>query len=223
MISLKNVFLAYNKDYYALYDINLEINAGARLALVGTEGSGKTSLLRAIAGLEPNLTGELYIKNIPIKKLDFAYDIALAYLSSKPVFLEHKTVSANLEYILALRNKQKAVFDNEIKEALTKFGIFHLVDKRVDVLSDTERKLVQIARAGLRKLDVLLVDNGFEHSSKADAELIISALKLLAKPKEIAVVIGTEKPEMVSELVKETKYMRSGSMYNTKEQADEQH
>ena len=57
MIRLQNVFLAYNKEYYALYDINLTFQKGDRVALIGEEGSGKTAVLRLIAGLEKNQKG----------------------------------------------------------------------------------------------------------------------------------------------------------------------
>ena len=80
MIKIENLFLAYNKEYYALYDINLEFQKGDKVALVGEEGSGKTSLLRAVAGLEKIAKGNILINNVPVQKIDFAHDISVGYV-----------------------------------------------------------------------------------------------------------------------------------------------
>ena len=52
MLSIKNLYLKYTKEYYALNDINLDVAVGESVALVGEQNSGKTSLLRVIAKLE---------------------------------------------------------------------------------------------------------------------------------------------------------------------------
>ena len=72
MIRISNLFLRYVRQYYALYDINLEIAQGERVAFIGKKESGKTSLLRILLKLEKAQKGEVYIKNIPLKKLNFA-------------------------------------------------------------------------------------------------------------------------------------------------------
>ena len=212
MITLSNVFLAYNKDYFALYDINLSLKKGERIGLIGAEGSGRTSLLRAIAGLEPNVKGELYLNDISIKKVNFATDLNLAYISSKPVFIERKNVYDNLKYILSQRNKDKTVWQDIIDKTLDKFGITHLRERRVDILTDAERKIVQMARASMRNIDILLVDDGFEQLSKDDATLVLGKLKLLMERKETTVIIATDMPEAIKKLVTDMKYITLGSL-----------
>ena len=86
MIEIKNLYLKYIREYYALYDINIKIQKGESVALVGNEGSGKTTLLRVLAKLEKFDKGEVYIKDISLKKLDFRTDISLGYISYAPVF-----------------------------------------------------------------------------------------------------------------------------------------
>ena len=212
MITLSNVFLAYNKDYFALYDINLSLKKGERIGLIGAEGSGRTSLLRAIAGLEPNVKGELYLNDISIKKVNFATDLNLAYISSKPVLIERKNVYDNLKYILSQRNKDKTVWQDIIDKTLDKFGITHLRERRVDILTDAERKIVQMARASMRNIDILLVDDGFEQLSKDDATLVLGKLKLLMERKETTVIIATDMPEAIKKLVTDMKYITLGSL-----------
>ena len=64
MIEIKNLYLKYIREYYALCDINLKVQKGESLALIGDEGSGKTTLLRVLAKLEKYDRGEIYLKEI---------------------------------------------------------------------------------------------------------------------------------------------------------------
>jgi len=212
MITLTNVFLAYSKEFFALYDINLTLKKGDRLGIIGNEGSGRTSLLRAIAGLEPNASGELYIKDIAIKKVDFSTDVSLAFLSSKPVFMERKSVYENLSYIAAGRIKDRDACAKLVNDTLIRFGILSLSGTRVDILTDAERKVVQIARAGLRDLDILLVDNGFEHLSPEDSALVLTKMKILTTNKDLTLIIATALPKALKGLVTDTKHMTFGSL-----------
>ena len=85
MIEIKKLYLKYIREYYALYDINLKIEHGESVGLIGEEGSGKTTLLRVLAKLEKFDKGEVYIKDINVKKINFKDDISLGYISTKPV------------------------------------------------------------------------------------------------------------------------------------------
>ena len=90
MISVKNVCLKFTKEFYALYDVSFDIQKGESVALLGGEDSGKTSMLRVLCKLEDINSGEIYIKGIPLKKLDFKNDISMGYFPQTPVFMERK-------------------------------------------------------------------------------------------------------------------------------------
>ncbi len=76
MLRIKNLYLRYTREFYALYNINLEIADNERVAFVGEDESGKTSLLRIISKLEKLTKGEVYIRDIPIEKLDYKTDLS---------------------------------------------------------------------------------------------------------------------------------------------------
>ena len=76
MLSIKHLFLKYTREFYALYDINIEVEDGESVALVGQDDSGKTSLLRVIAKFEKPTTGVVYLKDRPLKKVNFRSDIS---------------------------------------------------------------------------------------------------------------------------------------------------
>ena len=80
MLRIKNLYLRYTREFYALYNINLEIADNERVAFVGEDESGKTSLLRIISKLEKLTKGEVYIRDIPIEKLDYKTDLSAGYI-----------------------------------------------------------------------------------------------------------------------------------------------
>lgn len=64
-------------------------------------------MLRVLCKLEDFNSGEIYIKGIPLKKLDFKNDISMGYFPQTPVFMERKTVKENLEFVLKDRGFTK--------------------------------------------------------------------------------------------------------------------
>jgi len=192
MIELKNVYLGYNKEYYALFDISLKIENGERIALVGEQGSGKTAFLRLIAGLDKQQKGEIYIDNTPVQKVDFAHDVSLGYLSSKAIFFENRTVYKNLAWALKIRGVDKKLWEKQIMQVLTDFGITQLKEARVGTLCRSDRRLVQIARLALRPLDILLCDDiEMNTDSKTFGKLNEAIKKLIDKDKKDKIVIIT--------------------------------
>jgi len=216
MIELKNVYLGYNKEYYALFDINLKIENGERIALIGEEGSGKTALLRLIAGLDKQQKGEAYIDNKPICKVDFANDVSLGYISSKAVFFENKSVYKNLAWVLKIRGVDKKLWDKQIMQVLDEFGIIPLKDARVGTLCRSDRRLVQIARLALRPLDILLCDDIEMNADRKTFDKLNDALKkLIEKDKKDKIVILTcNSAKGCKELVNKKIKIVSGSLEN---------
>ena len=107
MLVVSNVYLKYTKEYNTLNNINLTIDDNEHILLFGEKESGKSSLIRVIAGLEKVTSGDVLIKNIEIDKLDLKNDISLGYLSALGSFFERQTVQKNLEYVLYLINYLK--------------------------------------------------------------------------------------------------------------------
>lgn len=181
MIELKNVSLSYNKEYYALYNINLSIQKGECVAVVGLSGSGKSSLLRVIAGLDKPVQGEILINKTPLEEVDFISQVSVGFLSSKPVFFENKTVYNNLAWALKIRKIDKQSWEAKIDEALSALNILELKNKKINKLTKTDRKLVQIARLMLRPLDILLCDDIGINPEEENFEILFDAFKNLIK------------------------------------------
>lgn len=86
-----------------MFDINLKIEENEKISFVGSEDSGKTSLIRILSKLENFTSGEVYVNQTPLKKVNFKSDLSVGYLPVNPIFLKKKTVEQNLKYILKSR------------------------------------------------------------------------------------------------------------------------
>ena len=214
MIKIKNMYLAYNKEYYALYDINLDINKGDRIALIGPNGSGKTTLLRTIAGLEKITKGDVLINDVPVEKVDFAHDISMGYVSRKPMFFENKSVKKNLEWALKLRNVDKGEWQVHIDRVLNIFDIQKLKNERVSTLCRSDKRMVQLARLALRPLDILLIDELDLDKDNAFKSVITDGLDQLVKQDSAdkTIIMVCDEGARVPEFINKKVYLKLGSI-----------
>lgn len=212
MIEIKNLYLKYIREYYALYDINIKIQKGESVALVGNEGSGKTTLLRVIAKLEKFDKGEVYIKDISLKKLDFKTDISLGYIPFAPVFLENKTVYENLKYVLSSRKVKPVDIESKINTCLIEFGLEKYRNTKAKDLTLFEKYVISIARLTLRPLDIVLVDDIFESLDDEQKNYIVSLIKKLFIDKKVTTLVATNDEELPKKVCKRTIHFTNGSI-----------
>jgi molybdate transport system ATP-binding protein len=141
-------------------DAALELPGQGVTALFGQSGSGKTTILRAVAGLERHAGGYLSVNGAVWQ--DDARGIyvpthqrALGYVFQEASLFSHLSVRGNLEFVLKRAGgKDGALFDH----VLALLGIAHLLDRRTPDLSGGERQRVAIARALLARPAILLMD-----------------------------------------------------------------
>ena len=214
MVKIENLFVAYNKEYYALYDINLEFSKGDIVAFVGPEGSGKTTLLRTIAGLEKITKGNVFINGVPVSKIDFAHDISLGYISRKPVLFEGKSVKKNLEWALKVRDVDKKEWEVQIERVLNMFDLQKIKNERVSTLCRSDKRLVQLARLALRPLDILLMDELDLDKDNAFRSTIAEGIKILMdqEPKDKLVVMVCDINAPCPDFVTKKVYLKLGSV-----------
>ena len=211
MLSIKNLYLKYTKEYYALNDINLDVAVGESVALVGEENSGKTSLLRVIAKLEGFDSGEIYINKIPIKKIDFKTDINVGYVPYCPVFLENKTVYENFKYILNKKGVKPAEAEKMINNAIIEYSIEKLRDVKVKNIRKEDKYILSLIRLSFRPIDLLLVDNIFDEISDVYIEAILSLIKRLKKS-DTTLILACTRPELADKISKREIYFENGEI-----------
>lgn len=216
MLSIKHLFLKYTREFYALYDINLEVADGEKVAFVGADNSGKTSLLRIISKLEKPTKGEVYIKDRPLKKVNYRSDISAGYVPASPVFLENKTVYENFKYILNERKISPAEIESKINEAVIEFSLEKIKDEKISNLSVEEKYILSLIRLSFRKLDFLMIDNIFENLSDFYIEVIEEILEKLVQPSTTLIVATTDE-KIADRFCKRKIYFKSGSVVSANE------
>ena len=211
MVEVKNLFLKYTREYYALYDINLNIEDGEAVAFVGEDESGKTSLLRVLAKLEKATKGEVYIRDIPLEKVNFRTDLQAGYVPATPVFLEKKSVYENFKYILKGWGLTESEIENKINNVIIEFAIEKIKDTKIKDLSLEDKYVLSLIRLSLRELDLLMVDNIFDKLSEATMEVVVDLIKKL-KTKKTTLIVATTKPEIAQKFAKKMIYFKNGSI-----------
>ncbi len=212
MILVKNLKLKFTKEFYALYDINLNIKKGESVALLGEKNSGKTTLIRTLCKLEKDYTGEIYIKDIPLKKIDFSVDIEMGYVPVSPIFLDKKTVYENLKYVLKCRKISTAQIEEKINNLLIEFNIEKLKDEKINKLTLFQKYLVSLARLSLRNLELVLIDNIFEELNNNEKETIIEIIKKYYLQNKTTLVIATSSNDIAKSLTKRIIKFKLGSI-----------
>lgn len=218
MIRIKNLFLRYTREFYALYDININIASGESIAFVGEDESGKTSLLRVLAKLEKMTKGEVYIKDIPIEKLNYKTDINAGYVPATPVFLEKKSVYENFKYILKGWEYSDKEIESKINNTIIEYSLEKIKDTKLKDLTLEEKYVLSLIRLTLRgNLELLMIDNIFDKLSEPTKEVVFSLIKQL-KTKNTTLIVATTKEEVANVLCKRKIYFKYGSIVDKLEE-----
>lgn len=159
MLKLDNINLYYGV-IHALKDISLEVKQGEIVTLIGANGSGKTSTLRAISGLQPLKSGTVTFKGSPLNKIP-AHKIVSLGLSHVPegrrVFPE-LSVMENLELGAYLR-KDKSEIKKDMEMVFKKFPRLKEREKQAaGTLSGGEQQMLAIGRALMNRPEMLILD-----------------------------------------------------------------
>jgi len=159
VLKLDNINLYYGV-IHALKNISLEVEQGEIVTLIGANGAGKTSTLRAISGLEPIKSGNITFKGSPLNKVPSNKIVSLG-LSHVPegrrVFPE-LTVMENLELGAYLR-KDKAGIKQDLEIVFSKFPRLKEREKQAaGTLSGGEQQMLAIGRALMNRPEMLLLD-----------------------------------------------------------------
>ena len=156
IVELENVNKLYGKNH-VVKEINLKVNEGEFLTLLGSSGCGKTTTLRMIAGFEEPTTGTIKVEGESIEEKE-PYERNVNTVFQSYALFPHKTIYDNIAYGL----KMKKVPKNEIKERVTEMmSLVQLegFEKRYpNQLSGGQRQRVAIARALINRPRVLLLD-----------------------------------------------------------------
>ena len=148
-------------------DVDLEILKGELAVLVGPSGCGKSTMLRLLAGLEEVSSGEIYIGERKVTRVQ-PKDRNISMVFQNYALYPHMTVRQNIAFGLKLRKTPKPEIEAATTEAARILGLEELLDRRPRELSGGQRQRVAMGRAIVRDPAVFLMD---EPLSNLDAKL----------------------------------------------------
>jgi putative ABC transport system ATP-binding protein len=169
---------------HALRDVNLRIEKGEYLSIMGPSGSGKSTLLNLIALLDRPSGGDYLLNGADVTGLD---DDALARVRRENfgfVFqffhlIPRLTAAENIEVPLILAGLERRQRQERVQETLAAYGLIDRADHRPDQLSGGQRQRVAIARATIMRPAVILADEPTGNLDQATGRQVINLLEAL--------------------------------------------
>jgi sn-glycerol 3-phosphate transport system ATP-binding protein/multiple sugar transport system ATP-binding protein len=148
-------------------ELDLTVEQGEFVVLLGESGCGKSTVLRMIAGLEDASEGRIFINGKEVTNLaPMARDIAMVFQNY--ALYPHMDVAQNMSFALDLAGKPRAEIETRVNQAAEVLNITHLLKRKPKELSGGQRQRVAIGRCIVREPAVFLFD---EPLSNLDAKL----------------------------------------------------
>ena len=220
IVEVKNLKKQYG-DNVILKNINLYIDKGEVVSLIGPSGSGKSTILRCIADLESITSGEILIEgnNLTDKNVDKKIKKEML-LKTGMVFqtfnlFPHMSVRNNIVRTLKLvKNMNTEKAESIVKEMLSLVGLSDKINNYPNELSGGQKQRVAIARALALHPDIMLFD---EPTSALDPELVKEVLDIIRKLKsqKITMLIVSHEMNFVREISDRVIIMEKGEILET--------
>lgn len=183
MLELRNLCAAYGESI-VLRDINLSVSEGQLVTVMGSNGVGKSTLLKTIMGTLKAHSGEVLWKEKPLQKLQSweRSQLGLAYVPQGRDIFPYLTVHENLILGLEARGEKKAHIKNRSEEMYETFPALTTIKKRKGGdLSGGQQQILALARVLLTKPELLILDEPSEGIQPSIVQQISDALGLIKK------------------------------------------
>lgn len=185
VIKFKDVNFSYTKDKQVLYDFNLQVKAGQKVALVGSTGSGKTTVVNLLMRFYDVDSGEILIDDVNIKEIDCATLRKNTAIVLQDTVLFADTIKNNLKY------SNEAATDEQMYAAAVMSNCDTMINKmplKYDTelmaegenISQGQRQLLSIARAFLAQPKILILDEATSNvDTRTEKHIQDAMLKLM--------------------------------------------
>ena len=195
-------------------EVDIRLPSQGITAVFGASGSGKTSLLRCVAGLERPAQGFVRMEGQIWQDADVflpTWRRPLGYVFQEASLFEHLMVKGNLQFGLR-RSKQQEAGQKHLQQAIELLGIEHLLERRVQELSGGERQRVAIASALALQPRVLLLDEPLAALDVARRQDILPWLERLRDEVHIPMLYVTHALDEVVRLADHLLVLENGKL-----------
>ncbi|MCC7553376.1 MAG: ABC transporter ATP-binding protein [Methanobacteriaceae archaeon] len=199
LIDVKEISFSYKKNENVFEDISFNIKEGEILCILGPNGTGKTSLIKCLNGLNDLSKGEILLNGKNIKSLSYSkISKIIGYIPQghTPTF-----PFTALEVVLMGRspyiNLTDSPSEKDLKiasDALKTLGIYNLKDKNYTTLSGGERQLVFLSRIIAQETKILLLDEPTSHLDFGNQIKILEIIEKLAKS-GLSIIMSSHFPD----------------------------
>lgn len=175
------------RDKNVLIDINIEFEDGKAYLLTGSNGCGKTMLLRLMCGLIKPDSGQVEVPK----------DTTFGVIIESPAFVNFETGYENLKYLANIRGK---IGRKEIEAVMERLDLTQAANKRVKTYSLGMKQRLAICQAFMEEPDVLLLDEPFNAVDSKNVETICEMIKESRDAGKIVVVAAHSLAEDISDI-----------------------
>ncbi|WP_129044528.1 ABC transporter ATP-binding protein/permease [Companilactobacillus metriopterae] len=197
ILELKNVqksFTLGKKEFKVLKGIDLKLDRGEFVSILGESGGGKTTLLNTIGGLDSQFEGDVLVNGNSLKK---GSDKALDEYRSKTVgfifqsfhLISHLTVLENVLVPLEMSSLSRADRVKRAKELLAKVGLSEHIEKHPNQLSGGQKQRVAIARALANDPEIIIADEPTGALDSKNTEEVLKILDDIAKEGKLVIAV----------------------------------
>ncbi len=207
-IKIENIEKTFG-DNKVLNGVNLEVESGQLVSILGSSGCGKTTLLRIVAGLERATSGHIFFNeemqdSIPVEKR------SIAMVFQKALLFPSMTIGENVAFSLRASKKAPKDIDAKVRQMLELVRLPGFENRRPGELSGGQEQRVSLARALMRNPKILLLD---EPLSALDANLRIEMrgfIREIHDSFEMATLFVTHDQEEAMAISDKIAFMDSG-------------
>lgn len=228
MLEIKNLRKIYKENsenaVTALKDVNLKVEDGDFVAIMGESGSGKTTLLNIVSLIDKESSGEIFLDGKEIlslsnkEKSDFRRD-NFGYIFQDFNLLDNFDVRENILLPLVLREENPKDFDNKLMPIVNKLGISDLLNKYPAEISGGQKQRVAVARALIIKPKIILADEPTGQLDSSSSEDLLKYFKKINAEKNTILMVTHS--NIAASFANRVLFIRDGKIFNEIYKADD--